>query len=131
MKALGGLALLVLGSALVSAGPADLSLSARNHRSVANALARRQSAGSNNTAPRRRGPGGECASAPASPSPPVAGYSGCFPSLGFQMPDTLPDPSVLPNNWWCDQNSEYAFVGFSYSVEACMSSQVVSRASHH
>ncbi|KAK0448915.1 glycoside hydrolase superfamily [Desarmillaria tabescens] len=31
-------------------------------------------------------------------------------------------PSIPPsttNNWWCDMNTEYAFVGFSYEVTAC------------
>ncbi|KAK0222738.1 glycoside hydrolase superfamily [Armillaria nabsnona] len=32
------------------------------------------------------------------------------------MPATLPSTT---NNWWCDMNTEYAFVGFSYEVTAC------------
>ncbi|THV05654.1 glycoside hydrolase [Dendrothele bispora CBS 962.96] len=34
-------------------------------------------------------------------------------------------PSSVPaslNGWWCDTNTEYAFVGFSYEVTACQSS---------
>ncbi|KAJ8507377.1 hypothetical protein ONZ45_g10247 [Pleurotus djamor] len=42
----------------------------------------------------------------------------CFPSLGFQMPSSVP-PST--NGWWCDVNSEYAFLGFSYAVNSCQS----------
>lgn len=43
---------------------------------------------------------------------------GCFPSLGFTMPQTVP-PST--NGWWCNLNTEYAFLGFSYDVTACKS----------
>lgn len=43
---------------------------------------------------------------------------GCFPSLGFTMPQTVP-PST--NGWWCNLNTEYAFMGFSYDVTACQS----------
>ncbi|KAK0448908.1 glycoside hydrolase superfamily [Desarmillaria tabescens] len=32
------------------------------------------------------------------------------------MPATPPSTT---NNWWCDMNTEYAFVGFSYEVTAC------------
>jgi hypothetical protein len=37
----------------------------------------------------------------------------CFPALGFKTPDTV--PSSL-EGWWCDSNTEYAFVGFSYEI---------------
>ncbi|KAJ8462146.1 hypothetical protein ONZ45_g18041 [Pleurotus djamor] len=43
----------------------------------------------------------------------------CFPSLGFQMPQSTPKSLT---NWWCDPASEYAFLGFSYEVTACQSS---------
>lgn len=39
--------------------------------------------------------------------------SSCFPALGFQMPDDVP---VDTDGWWCDPNTEYAFLGFSYEV---------------
>ncbi|KAJ7881074.1 B-(1-6) glucan synthase [Mycena olivaceomarginata] len=42
----------------------------------------------------------------------------CFPALGFKMPAS--PPSSL-TNWWCDYNTEYAFMGFSYEVTACQS----------
>lgn len=45
------------------------------------------------------------------------GSSGCFPALDFNMPSS--PPSSL-DNWWCDMDTEYAFVGFSYEVTACM-----------
>jgi hypothetical protein len=41
----------------------------------------------------------------------------CFPAIGFTMPDEV--PSTL-SNWWCDYSTEYAFMGFSYEVTACM-----------
>lgn len=40
----------------------------------------------------------------------------CFPAIGFQMPASVPSSTT---NWWCDYNTEYAFVGFSYEVTAC------------
>lgn len=43
----------------------------------------------------------------------------CFPSLGFHMPSSVPHDSEL-EQWWCDPATEYAFVGFSYEVTACM-----------
>ena len=42
--------------------------------------------------------------------------SGCFPSLGFEMPSDVPNSA---EGWWCDPATEYAFVGFSYEVTAC------------
>lgn len=53
----------------------------------------------------------------------VAETPPCFPALGFEMPpmDTpLDDPL---KSWWCDAETEYAFLGFSYEVEACQSLQ--------
>jgi hypothetical protein len=47
----------------------------------------------------------------------AAAASHCFPSAGFQMPSSVP-PDV--DNWWCDSNTEYAFLGFSYEVTMCM-----------
>ena len=40
----------------------------------------------------------------------------CFPALGFQMPSQTPNHL---NQWWCDDTTEYAFMGFSYEVTAC------------
>lgn len=40
----------------------------------------------------------------------------CFPAVGFQMPQSV--PSSL-NNWWCDQTTEHAFLGFSYEISYC------------
>jgi hypothetical protein len=42
--------------------------------------------------------------------------SGCFPSLGFEMPSDVPNSA---EGWWCDPATEYAFVGFSYEVTSC------------
>jgi len=43
----------------------------------------------------------------------------CFPSLGFQMPPSIPHTGL--EHWWCDPTTEYAFLGFSYEVTACQS----------
>ncbi|KAF9440594.1 glycoside hydrolase family 17 protein [Macrolepiota fuliginosa MF-IS2] len=50
--------------------------------------------------------------------------TGCFPGIGFQMPQS--PPSSL-DGWWCNLNSEYAFVGFSYEVEQCQSFSTLKR----
>lgn len=42
--------------------------------------------------------------------------TGCFPSANFKMPA---NPPANTDNWWCDLDTEYAFVGFSYEVTAC------------
>lgn len=44
--------------------------------------------------------------------------SSCFPGMGspFTMPETIPSSLA---GWWCDYNTEYAFVGFGYDVTAC------------
>jgi len=39
-----------------------------------------------------------------------------FPDLGFKMPATVPD-SI--DGWWADDDTEYAFMGFSYEITAC------------
>ena len=50
--------------------------------------------------------------------------SNCFPALSFKMPkEYLPK---LSDDWWCDEESEYAFMGFSYEVTACECLFVVS-----
>ena len=41
-----------------------------------------------------------------------------FPSLGFEMPNTIPSSLT---DWWSDYTSEVGFLGFSYAVSACMS----------
>ncbi|KZV83430.1 glycoside hydrolase [Exidia glandulosa HHB12029] len=45
--------------------------------------------------------------------------AGCFPSAGFQTPDS-PTKFDL-DDWWCSSDSEYAFLGFSYGVNGCPS----------
>jgi hypothetical protein len=40
----------------------------------------------------------------------------CFPALDFQMPSQLPADN---SGWWCDDSTEYAFLGFSYEVSQC------------
>ena len=42
--------------------------------------------------------------------------SNCFPAVAFTMPSSV--PSSL-SNWWCNTDTEYGFVGFSYEVTAC------------
>ena len=42
--------------------------------------------------------------------------SSCFPALGFQMPSKTP---TSLSNWWCNTDTEYAFVGFSYDISPC------------
>ncbi len=42
--------------------------------------------------------------------------SNCFPAIGFKK--SQQPPSSL-QGWWCDGNTEYAFVGFSYEVSEC------------
>ncbi|PIL34110.1 hypothetical protein GSI_03821 [Ganoderma sinense ZZ0214-1] len=51
-------------------------------------------------------------------SPSKGGSSNCFPALGFNPPANV--PSSL-DGWWCDDKTEYAFLGFSYEVSACQS----------
>lgn len=50
------------------------------------------------------------------PTAELRATSNCFPGFNFKMPEG--PPSSL-TNWWCDSDSEYAFVGFSYEVTAC------------
>jgi len=45
----------------------------------------------------------------------------CFPAIGFKMPADVDDIMTDRSNWWCDYNTEYAFLGFSYEVTACKS----------
>lgn len=40
----------------------------------------------------------------------------CFPAVGFKMPKETP---TSLNNWWCNTDTEYAFVGFSYDISEC------------
>jgi hypothetical protein len=40
----------------------------------------------------------------------------CFPAVGFEMPNTTPTSLT---NWWCNTDTEYAFVGFSYDISLC------------
>ena len=42
----------------------------------------------------------------------------CFPALGFNMPQATPSDYEL-EQWWCDAETEHAFLGFSYEVTAC------------
>ncbi|KAF8551338.1 hypothetical protein OG21DRAFT_1598518 [Imleria badia] len=54
----------------------------------------------------------------SSPDSVLSTSSGCFPSLNFQMPSSVPDSL---DNWWCPTDTEYAFMGFSYEVTECQS----------
>ena len=40
----------------------------------------------------------------------------CFPAVGFKMPTVTPTSLT---NWWCNADTEYAFVGFSYDISNC------------
>jgi hypothetical protein len=40
----------------------------------------------------------------------------CFPAVGFKMPNATPTSLT---NWWCNNDTEYAFVGFSYDISLC------------
>ena len=40
----------------------------------------------------------------------------CFPAVGFKMPNAIPTSLT---NWWCNMDTEYAFVGFSYDISLC------------
>ena len=53
-----------------------------------------------------------------SPGQVNAANGGGFPSLGFNMPDSVPS-SV--DGWWSDYKAEVGFLGFSYSVSGCAS----------
>ncbi|PWN47097.1 glycoside hydrolase family 17 protein [Violaceomyces palustris] len=48
----------------------------------------------------------------------------CFPALDFLMPQQV--PSSLKDDWWCSQMDEYAFLGFSYAVDACQDRSTLS-----
>ena len=41
---------------------------------------------------------------------------GCFPAVGFKMPEATPTSLT---NWWCNADTEYAFVGFGYDISPC------------
>jgi hypothetical protein len=46
----------------------------------------------------------------------------CFPAIGFKMPasvDEINHATGAMADWWCNYNTEYAFMGFSYEVTAC------------
>jgi len=58
--------------------------------------------------------------------PTIKSTSHCFPALGFQMPSETPHDSYL-KQWWCDDKTEYAFMGFSYEVTACQSRETLQR----
>lgn len=49
----------------------------------------------------------------------------CFPSLAFPTP--LPkNPGRPPSAWWCNQDTERGFLGFTYDSEACQSAGTLS-----
>jgi len=119
MRLLYGASFLLL-AALVFAGPDNAHTPTRKPRAVDGHLRHRR--GPSSKCPARKSP------APPAPSPaPAPARTGCFPSLKFKMPDNVPDASVLPNQWWCNQGSEYAFLGFSYSVALCQSRSQLTR----
>ncbi|KAF9012436.1 glycoside hydrolase family 17 protein [Cyathus striatus] len=53
-------------------------------------------------------------------------WKSCFPALDFKMPRDTPPSSHL-ENWWCDPDTEYAFLGFSYEVTACQTPEQLIR----
>ena len=40
----------------------------------------------------------------------------CFPAVDFKMPNATPTSLT---NWWCNTDTEYAFVGFSHDISDC------------
>lgn len=56
---------------------------------------------------------------PQKNSKPLGQPPNCFPAIGFKMPDNVNTTSTSMSDWWCDYNTEYAFMGFSYEVTAC------------
>lgn len=48
--------------------------------------------------------------------------SSCFPSLGFSTPKDVPQMNST-ESWWCDPDTEYGFLGFSYEVTSCESAR--------
>lgn len=45
----------------------------------------------------------------------ISSQPSCFPSGGFQPKNLFNSNETPLSNWWCSQNEEYAFFGFSYS----------------
>jgi len=43
----------------------------------------------------------------------------CFPSANFDVPDS--PNGISTDDWWCDSDSEYAFMGFSWAINGCPS----------
>lgn len=90
---------------------------------INSALANKTSSTSSVTSPANGGPVKALSNGPpttpntttsaASQSP---ASTGCFPSAGFKMPSDAPSST---DNWWCEADSEYAFMGFSYEITQC------------
>ncbi|UZJ57326.1 hypothetical protein CBS101457_006646 [Exobasidium rhododendri] len=48
----------------------------------------------------------------------VTPLSSCFPTLQFSMPEDVPTSF---DDWWCNPEDEYGFLGISYNISACPS----------
>jgi hypothetical protein len=113
VSAAGLIALAILGPLFGHASPSHSLPLARSNKHREFSLLPRQTG--------RRCPSRTPPSIAAVPGPPTpdAAVTGCFPSLDFTMPNSPPDITNLTQNWWCNPNTEYAFLGFSYSVGGC------------
>lgn len=43
----------------------------------------------------------------------------CYPGLGLQIPRQTVPGNLDITPWWCNPETEYAFLGFSYEVTSC------------
>ncbi|KAM0746989.1 hypothetical protein T439DRAFT_293419 [Meredithblackwellia eburnea MCA 4105] len=46
---------------------------------------------------------------------------GCFPGNGLAVPTNSPASAAVLKQWWCSQDTEYGFMGFSYDQTPCQS----------
>ncbi|KDQ20380.1 glycoside hydrolase family 17 protein [Botryobasidium botryosum FD-172 SS1] len=51
--------------------------------------------------------------------------SGCFPAIGFTPPSGTPTTPVA--SWWCNEQDEQGFYGFSYAVNDCPSATQIAK----
>jgi hypothetical protein len=49
----------------------------------------------------------------------LSSQSSCFPSSASSTPASLEGQLPSLQNWWCPQQEEYAFLGFTYDISAC------------
>jgi len=51
-------------------------------------------------------------------------FNTCYPNAQAVIPTAVATPDSL-KAWWCDPSTEYAFLGFSYSLENCPSASTM------